>query len=293
MSHEPQQQIVIEEPDRVTLNTVIGGSGGRVQRQCEALLAKVSAEFHRRSLVHESWPIGLIPPGMVLRELVHRNEIVVFLIEVAPEVRTMQWICQDSPHDFGSGVTYRDVCLALPWLYFFIAMTPSGNLTHGSSVYFRNSQLRSPQDGLLEPHFHNCSVDAYGLHCWVCQVTFRRRKSSHESLADFALAFVDQFFFGGFNKSSEYCEGKSFWSKNQSVIQDGRVQTVEAWQEATAHDPTFALSVPWVDARRTVQDVYTELTCPCPEVVLWPPATVAAVAAIVKSQRKKKGTSHV
>ena len=44
--------------------------------------------------------------------------------------------------------------------------------------------------------------------------------------------------------SSDHHEAASWF--NESRIVDPRLQTVEAWQEASAKDPLFVLDVPWL-----------------------------------------------
>jgi hypothetical protein len=288
MSHAPSDQVVLEEPDRVILNTLLGGPGGRPAFQGDTSVQAFVGEFRRRCLEQESLALGLTPPGMVVRTVHHRNGVIVFLVEVAPGQRTMQWLQDDSPADFGSRATYHDVEIALPWQYFFIAMTPAGHLWQRSSVYFLTTPLRALDEPLLEPHFFNCSVEAYGVYCWVCTQHFRREEKRKESHAAFAFAFIDQFFYGGFNASSEVHEGASFWGRNRKRILDRRVRTTTAWEAASKNDPDFALSVPWMQAPRTAADVLREIT----EIETpWPPTTTTDIAGIVTTCMKRKGRS--
>jgi hypothetical protein len=57
----------------------------------------------------------------------------------------------------------------------------------------------------------------------------------------------------GFNYSSEMHELTSGFSVSRDV--DPRVSTIEAWVKASAQDPGFATSVPWLKAGYTVDEI--------------------------------------
>jgi hypothetical protein len=256
--NKPMDQVVFEGL-RVILNTLDGGPGGRAEFQGEARVKDFAAEWFRRCRAQGAISYGLAPPGVVVRTIWHRNGVVVFLVEVAPGPRTMQWLRDDSPEPYGPGATYRDVYIYLPWQYFFIAMDASGQLAGGSSVYFLNAQLRSTNQELADCHFFNCSVDAYRMHCWICSQYFPGKDDS-QSLLEYAASIVARFYSGGFNQSSEHNEGASFWGVNRRLVKDPRVQAVDAWEAATRKDPHFALTVPWISSGLTVRRVFEQLT---------------------------------
>lgn len=281
---KPMDQVVFEK-SRVILNTLDGGPGGRAEFQGETSIEDFAAEWFRRCRAQGAISYGLMPPGVVVRTIWHRNGIIVFLIEVAPGPRTMQWLRDDSPEPFGAGAKYRDVYISLPWQYFFIAMHASGELAGGSSVYFLNAQLRSTNQELADCHFFNCSVDAYRLHCWICSQYFLG-KGEDQSLAEYAASIITRFYYGGFNQSSEHHEDASFWGRNRTRIKDPRVQAVDAWEAATRSDPHFALTVPWLSSGLTVQRVFEQLTGNTPA---WFPRSTRDVANVVTAcidQRK-------
>lgn len=258
-SGEPIEQLVLEG-DVAFFNLLYGGPGGRTECQERTSVAAFSQEFRQRCLLTQSWDLGLVPSGLAVRGVHHQNGIVVILIEVAPGPRTMQWLADDSPARFGPSATYQDVHISLPWQYFFIAMTPEGRLCELSSVYFRNEQLKSTSDPLCECHFFNCSVDAYGAHCWICTGGLPNMKGRNQSCFDFAESVIEKFLFGGFNESSEHYEGNSFWGENRTRISDRRLRTIAAWHAATKEDAHFATTVSWVPAPHTAQSVFMELT---------------------------------
>ena len=55
----------------------------------------------------------------------------------------------------------------------------------------------------------------------------------------------------GFNLSSEHHEHSSWWTESRKV--DPRLNTVEAWEAASAEYPLFVLDVPWLPANHTVR----------------------------------------
>lgn len=273
---KPMDQVVFEGP-RVILNTLDGGPGGHAEFQGETSVEDFTAEWFRRCRAQGAISYGLAPPGIVVRTIWHRNGIVVFLIEVTPGPRTMQWLRDDSPAAFGPSATYRDVYVSLPWQYFFIAMYASGQLAGGSSVYFLNAQLRGTNQELADCHFFNCSVNVYQLHCWICSQYFPERKND-QSLAEYAASIITRFYSGGFNQSSEHHEGASFWGRNRTLIKDPRVQTIDAWEAVTRSDPHFALTVPWLSSGLTTQRVFEQLTRNNPT---WFPRSTKDVANVV------------
>jgi hypothetical protein len=57
----------------------------------------------------------------------------------------------------------------------------------------------------------------------------------------------------GFNLSSEHHESSSWFTASRKA--DPRINTVEAWEAATAQDPLFVLEVPWLKTHHSVRQV--------------------------------------
>lgn len=252
-------QVVIEQ-NRVIQNALYGGPGGNAEFQRE-----MDAEAFHEALVdayhaQKELSFGIIPSGMRLRDIHERHGMIVFLVEMEPGTRTVRWIRDDSPEEFGSRATYRDVTIAFPWQYFFISLTRDGEILSLNSVYFRNEPLKGLDDPLRDCHYFNCSVDAYGAHCWICAGGAQPPGNARLSHAERVEWFIDWFFGSGFNKSSEHHEGASFWGKNRHRIGDKRVRTIGAWEKASRKDGRFALRVPWMASGYTPRTVYDELT---------------------------------
>ena len=57
----------------------------------------------------------------------------------------------------------------------------------------------------------------------------------------------------GYNQSSDVHEHSSWYTESTRV--DKRISTVEKWQEATEHDWSFVLDVPWLKTGKSVKAV--------------------------------------
>ena len=282
-----KDQLIIEGK-RVIHNLLFGGPGGHVEPQRDLTVAEfINRICHRTSPVGGR-PLGPAPPGLIVRDVVFRNNLYVVLAEIAPGPRAMQWLASDSPVKYGPGATYQDVTISLPWQYFFVAITTEGFVQGLNSLYFLDHQLDNLNERLLEPHLYNCSVKSYHVWCWICSQGFLVAPVHGMSLLGIVNRCIDQFWFSGFNESSERHEpwaGGSFFSKNRTAIRDARVQTVKAWETATAKASDFALSVPWIPAPRTPRQVYAELFAANGSEV-WAPRTASDLADILGEQDK-------
>lgn len=279
----PEDQVLLERRFAV-LNSLVGGPGGKAYHQGTVELEAFYQSLVALSRAQLPESLGLAPSGFTVRDIHTHRGIYVFLVEQQPGPRLLKWISPTSKADFGDETTYCDVNVSLPWQYFFVAMTASGGHCGNNSVYFRSSPLQSLDDELCEPHFLNCSVNAYGVSCWICQQGFSWLMPDQPMLAKVAH-FVDQFYFTGFNRSSEKHEGNSFFGKNCQCIPDARVQTVGAWQQATQINPTFPLSVPWVRAGLSPRNIYDQLT---QQGKSWQPTTASDFGKVITNIRGRK-----
>jgi len=60
---------------------------------------------------------------------------------------------------------------------------------------------------------------------------------------------------GGWNRSSEMCEGNSGFSKAKADQIDPRVTDVDRWEQESIEDPRFVLSIPWKPVGVTVRQL--------------------------------------
>lgn len=242
-------------------NLLMDGPGSQAIHQGKIPLQQFLDKLRFRYAAQEPQVFGLIPSGMTLRSIYQRHGMNVFLMEVPPGVRTLRWLRDDSPRPYGSGATYRDVTIALPYQYFFVAVTPQSELGAGQSVYFLNQPLTSLTERLGDCHYYNCSVDAYGFHCWICTQNINSQlppRRDQTPLGQAAL-FLEWFFASSFNASSEYHEGQSFWGKNKRHLGDVRISSITQWVKETATNPGFILEVPWQPSLRPM-DIFEQLT---------------------------------
>lgn len=285
MSTKPIEQVLIEGTS-VFSHLLLGGPGGKICPQRRVSLESFVAVLAQQYIAQRSFSFGLMPVGMTVRDIRQQHGLFVFLLEVEPGVRTLCWLSDDSPVPFGAQAVYRDVTISLPYLYFFVTLCSTGQLSSLHSVYFCNQQLTSLNDQLSECAFYNCSPDSYGVHCWICTQYLPLKGQSDSSLGNLASNFVTWFLGSGFNQSSERHEGTSFWEQAQKKVSDKRVQTIANWERATKQDPRFAVTVPWLNAKRTPLDIYNELTA---NGSAWNPTSSTDFATLVTLAAAQKG----
>lgn len=282
MTNSPMMQVVLEGP-RAISNLLLGGPGGQAVFQDERTVESLTRGIALRASIVSSWSIGLAPVGLPLRAMFGRNGKTVYLVEYPPGTRNVPWITRGSRSDFGAGTQYEHVTIAFPYVVFFITITSAGTLST-SSVYFRTTPLTKADysDELCDCHFLNCSVNAYGVYCWICSQKMQTSMEPGQSVLEYVAALLNYFWFSAFNRSSERHEGQSFFGKGSAgkrPIPDARIRTIEAWIAASREDPAFVLEVPWNPSGRTVQHVFEELTGP---EQVWPFVDAGSVANLIQ-----------
>jgi hypothetical protein len=212
-----------------------------------------------------------LPEGV--RFVRRRGEAVVLVLEEAPQVRTVQWLTEESSVPFGKGAIYRTARLAFPFVIAVLAFR-EGGLTGYQQCFYRTQALVRLSDPLLLPNLYNVA-DGYGQQCWLCLANLRgdlRPLSWNDKVRE-----IRRHFWGAaFNRSSEIHEGMSYWSASRKI--DRRVETLEAWEQATRDDPFFPLHVPWKPSGKTIGDVIEEIIG---RVSPPPPTTIAQLAQVL------------
>ncbi len=186
-----------------------------------------------------------------------------------PSLHRFRWIAEESKAEFGPGVSYREVRLALPYTVVFGVFERTRNgvpvLGNRNECFFSNQPL--DVDGLdtelCYPALLNCSrFPEEGQHplSWICtqylEDTPRGSKQSFEqSLRIGMRALLHHLLETGFNRSSENHELNSWFSETISAGVDPRIESVESWEQASTVDPLFALEVPWLRTGKTVREV--------------------------------------
>jgi hypothetical protein len=196
----------------------------------------------------------ILPDGV--KAVLSHGFVTIWVWESPPRVYQFDWIAEDSPAAFGQGTKYRRVRLALPYLIMLAVFARNDGglpqLLPSNECFFRSAPLKRFEDELCYPALLNCSKfdppEGHPL-SWICTQHLRatpgmqspnpaeRYCAGFEALRHCLLETA-------FNRSSDHHEAASWFSESRAV--DPRLQTVEAWQAASAKDPLFALDVPWL-----------------------------------------------
>jgi hypothetical protein len=184
--------------------------------------------------VAEVWQAGSKTLDIPLESLVHQ---VVQSADRAPE---------KSRNPYGPRAKYQEVFLAFPYIILLLVFR-RGALTGLQQLYYRTAPLDEGEE-LLFPNLLNVAK-GYGQKAWVC---LQHVPSDVNTLAwpKKIDLIVDHLFTAAFNRSSEVHEGNSYWGSMKSI--DPRIETIEAWQEASKKNPLFILEMPWKPAGTTV-----------------------------------------
>ena len=182
-----------------------------------------------------------------------RGDAVVLAMEQRPACHTVRWLSDDSRVPFGQGAKYGDFRIAFPFVWLIVAFH-GVNLTGQQQCFYRRSPLVSIEDELLLPNLLNVAT-AYGQTCWLCLANLNPNMAQL-SWAERVRRIWTHVFQAGFNTSSEHHEGNSYWQTMRMV--DPRVASVAAWQEESARDPFFPLTVEWKTSGRTLRSVMKE-----------------------------------
>ncbi len=182
--------------------------------------------------------------------------------EAPPGVRRLRWGVRSEASE--RRFSYREVQLALPYVVIVtgVRIDARGTMTFDgwTEAYFANESLRSltaplcPAPllnvvGRSEPHHSGGAV--------VCMSGFGHTSTPgdgepSERLHRGLAAVLGYFFESGFNEDFERTGRISAFHDPHSKPADPRLATVEAWEEASAQDPSFVLQIPWLPIARTL-----------------------------------------
>lgn len=201
----------------------------------------------------------------------------IFIVQLDPVLRVVQWIDRHSPVPFGPEATTSPRSLATPYVILKVPFRRK-RVIHRVEVFYRNQPLSAangPGGELFWPNLLNVSPHAHGCTAWLC-TQFLDRENSVRGITAGLNAVVHHLWGGPFNLSSEAHEGASTFSKAQQDGLDARVTDVERWQEESLRDARFPLSVAWRPTGLDVQKlILSELSFLGVELV---PRTAAALA---------------
>lgn len=169
-------------------------------------------------------------------------------LELPPQVRTVRWLDNASPAEFGRHAQYQQVRLAFPYIIILVTFW-NGALTGQQQLFYRTTPIASADDALFLPNLYNVA-QAYDQLCWLCL----QKLGSLAAVAwENKLRRIIEHLWSAFNRSSEVHEGNSYWGKMREL--DSRLQSVDDWQCHSVADPLFVLSVPWQPAEVTVRQI--------------------------------------
>lgn len=231
--------------EKVVLTT---DEGLRIERPAADI-----AEMFRRELLP---PLNgsALPDGVKFVEW--REPFLLIVHQLPWQVRRLRWIDNNSPAEYGPGTTYRNVRLSVPYAITFAVFCHRGGrlyLTDANEMYFRNSPLTSKNDRLGFPALLNISRIPTGKRerAWICTQYLHR--GPQMSWTQQLTSLLDHTWNGGFNRSSEHHEGSSWYGYSLNVHPN--LHPVEKWEEATAQDEAFGVSVPWKEVPHTVGEL--------------------------------------
>jgi len=215
-----------------------------------------------------------------------RSDATAVVLEVPRHARTVRWVASGPGKDFGPGTRYENRFLAFPYIVLLLVFR-NGKDTGFQQLYYRREPLESSsasEQELLLPNLLNVA-DGYGQKCWVCLANLEIDPS--QSWSKRIDAVIEHVFCAAFNRSSEVHEGNSYWGSMKGV--DPRLESIEAWEQASKENPLFVLDVPWKSAGTTVG---AELQWMLDKVVSLPSlgnATELAGLITQVSKRRKRG----
>ncbi|NNC89229.1 MAG: hypothetical protein HKN82_12285, partial [Akkermansiaceae bacterium] len=163
---------------------------------------------------------------------------------------------------------YRRVTIALPYVV-VIGLFVSRAKSRGRSrlpgrsiacVFFRNKPLESLDDELCYPALLNLLPGRRADHpplSFICtqylDESFHGVQDEPERFRRTVQGMVSCLFDTGFNHHAED-GGTASWFTTSGAV-DPRIASIEAWERATAEDPAFACTVPWLPSNWTVRSV--------------------------------------
>ncbi len=213
-----------------------------------------------------------------------------------PFCRSLRWIANDSPADFGPGTKYRNVRLSMPYAITFALYFHRGGrlfLTGYNELYFRNEPLRSKSDLLCYPALLNVSIikTPARMRSWIC--TQHLHNTPDMDWTSQLGNLITHCWDFSFNRSSERHEGLSGLGFSQGIHPD--LHPVERWEEASKRDDAFALSVPWKPALKAGElmdcllDEIGKQNYYVPEAALAKPKMASVVHRFLNFAQQKRG----
>jgi hypothetical protein len=206
----------------------------------------------------------VLPDG--IRAMVPGRGSCVVVHQSSPQPMSLRWVAADSDERVGPGTKYRTVRLALPYVWILALYRRRGDrmvLSGANECFFSNEPLRCLDQEPCFPALLNCSRFKDGMPkplSWICtqHLDFNRLMTelpAERSISDGMAALREHLFAAAFNESSEQHELSSWFKETVEAKVDPRLASVEAWEQATAADPLFALEVPWLKTGQSLRAI--------------------------------------
>jgi hypothetical protein len=199
----------------------------------------------------------ILPRGTLL--VSSRGPWTIVVNETPPLVFRLRWIDEKSRARYGPGTRYAQIRIALPYVI-IVAVFHNGVLSHANECFFRTEPITCESDLLSYPALLNCSrfepQDGKPL-AWICTQNLDPQTLAEKPLNERTRvgfqALRHCLFETGFNESSEFHEGSSWYTESKRV--DQRIGSMQAWEKATEKDALFVLEVPWLPTGLSVAQV--------------------------------------
>ncbi len=196
-----------------------------------------------------------LPDGLKFSPICKRAHMMI-VHQLPPQVRMLRWLARDSPRPYGPKATYRKIRISIPYsIVFAMFRCAEGRFQQigFNELYFSNRPLASKKDTVGFPALLNvsCIRKPSRARAWIC--TQHLDLHPDVNWVVHLNAILRHVWDGGFNLSSEHHEGASWYGESEGVHPD--LHPVERWQEATAKDDAFALSVDWKPSPLNVGEI--------------------------------------
>ncbi len=237
-------------------------------------------EFFKAMATHTVQGRSPTPIADNVRWVVSCSAAQIFIVELRPELRRVEWIEHDSPAPFGPEAVTRVRQLATPYIILKVPFH-CGQLIQRVEIFYRNTpltELDGPGGELFFPNLLNVSPHAYHCVCWFC-TQYLPMPSPPDDTTRVLDAIVSHLNSGKFNLSSEHSEGDSGFSLYRQLHIDPRITDIDLWEEESRRNPRWVLDVPWATTTMTlgrlIDDELSRLKS------AGPPATAAACGNVL------------
>lgn len=194
-----------------------------IQKHLAMLLVKMRDEEQSRS-GQNNFSSGSDALPSNCKFAFHRDGASMFVIEQAPQVRTISYLKK----------TFQ---IALPYVVFTATFNRNGDFAY-LQVFFKTTPLRNVSDELLCPALPNIGETAY----MACFPSPNSKGATRSQLVEEA---IQNYWGSNFNNDL-----RAFHRSASSRF--SQLETFDVWQKHSKHDPRFVLGLAWQSANTDV-----------------------------------------